>query len=129
MKHTSDLPQSHRTAVTVCNDSLASVNLELSEISKKLLTSSCISNAPTTIHWNLANFDQLPSSALVRLPIVLGLVGCSKATLWRWVKSSRVPAPKKPCGGRISAWNVGELRACLATFQSSDQSSSKVRGE
>lgn len=60
----------------------------------------------------LAQFDLLPDSAFVRLPVVLGLFSCSKATAWRWVKQQILPNPVKR--GGITAWNVGELRDALA---------------
>lgn len=74
-----------------------------------------------------AHFDKLPDCGFVRLDVVLVLLGCSKATLWRMVKSSHVPSPKK-LGRRISAWNVGEIRSCLATMESVDQGRSIGRG-
>jgi len=61
----------------------------------------------------LKNFSELPDSAMVRQPIVEGLCGCSSATVWRWVKSGKLPAPKR-LSDRISAWNVGQLRRFLA---------------
>ena len=60
----------------------------------------------------LINFNLLPDSTLVRMPVVLGLFSCSRATVWRWVRDGRFPAPKK-IGGRMSAWVVGELRHTL----------------
>ncbi len=60
----------------------------------------------------LKNFDSLPDSASVRLPVVQGLYGCSPATAWRWVREGKMPQPKRR--GRITSWNVGELRASLA---------------
>ena len=62
---------------------------------------------------SLEMFDRLPASAHVRLPVVSGLRACSDATVWRDVKAGRLPKPKK-LSLRISAWNVGELRAALA---------------
>lgn len=67
------------------------------------------SNIPTA----LEHFDSLPNSANVRLPVVEGLYGCSAATVWRGVKSGKIPKPKK-ISVRITAWNVGELRNALA---------------
>lgn len=64
----------------------------------------------------LAAFDQLPDSAHVRLPIVAPLFSTSTATVWRWVKSGRLPAPKK-LGPNTTAWNVGELRRVMASVQ------------
>lgn len=59
----------------------------------------------------LQQFDHLPASANVRLPVVIGLFGCSAPTVWRRVKSGGVPAPRKI--GGTTVWNVGELRAAL----------------
>ncbi len=58
----------------------------------------------------LKHFDSLPDSAHVRLPVVAALKGCSPATVWRMVKRGYLPAPYK-LSERITAWNVGELRA------------------
>ena len=57
-------------------------------------------------------FDTLPDAANVRLPTVELLAGCSRATVWRMIKDGRLPAPIRR--GRITAWNVGELRQALA---------------
>lgn len=61
----------------------------------------------------LKNFDSLPDSANVRLPVVAALVGCSTATVWRMVKRGALPAARK-VSERVTAWNVGELRKALA---------------
>ncbi|MFM8442565.1 MAG: helix-turn-helix transcriptional regulator [Methylococcus sp.] len=61
----------------------------------------------------LINFDSLPDSAHVRLPVVVGLYGCSAPTIWRGVKSGRIPAPVK-LTENVTAWNVGALRKALA---------------
>ena len=60
----------------------------------------------------LQNFDDLPDSAYVRLPVVQALFACSSASAWRGVKAGRIPVPKK-LSPNITAWNVGELRAAL----------------
>ena len=60
----------------------------------------------------LTAFDQLPDAANVRLPVVQALFACSDETVRRYVKSGRIPAPRK-LGPRITAWNVGELRQAL----------------
>lgn len=57
-------------------------------------------------------FDALPDAANVRLPTVELLAGCSRATVWRMIKDGRLPQPHRR--GRITAWNVGELRQALA---------------
>lgn len=61
----------------------------------------------------LKNFDSLPDSAYVRLPVVAALFGCSSATVWRLVKSKKITSPKK-LSDRVTAWNVGDLRKALA---------------
>ena len=63
---------------------------------------------------SLKNFDVLPSSAFVRLPVLEVLYACSPATIWRGVKSGRIPKPKK-LSPRTTGWNVGELRQALAS--------------
>ncbi|CAN6133915.1 AlpA Predicted transcriptional regulator [Methylophilaceae bacterium] len=60
----------------------------------------------------LINFDQLPNSANVRLPIVMALYGISPATVWRNVKIGNIPKPNK-LTARTTVWNVGELRVAL----------------
>lgn len=61
----------------------------------------------------LANFKDLPDEAFVRAPVVCALFGgISRVTLWRAVKASRIPAPKR-LSSRMAAWNVGELRTAL----------------
>jgi len=62
---------------------------------------------------SLAQFDQLPDSAHVRLPVVAALHGISAPTVWRWVKSGRLPAPLK-LGPNTTAWRVGDLRRAEA---------------
>ena len=61
----------------------------------------------------LANFDAMPSSAFIRLPIVMALYGVSSATVWRNVKIGAIPKPSK-LSERCTAWNVGLIRAALA---------------
>lgn len=61
----------------------------------------------------LQNFDQLPNSANVRLPVVMALYGISPATVWRNVKNGNIPKPHK-LTVRTTAWNVGELRISLS---------------
>lgn len=59
----------------------------------------------------MSQFDSLPDSALVRLPVVKNLFSISSPTVWRWSKSGRLPAPIKISG--ITAWQVGSLRKTL----------------
>lgn len=65
-------------------------------------------NIPTA----LRNFDALPDSAYVRLPIVVALFACGRTTVWRRVKNSTLPAPRR-LSESVTAWNVGQLRKAL----------------
>ena len=60
----------------------------------------------------LRDFDNLPDSAMVRLPIVAALYGCSKATIWRLVKNKRLNTYK--LSERCTTFSVKELREALA---------------
>lgn len=66
-------------------------------------------SAKADIPAALAHFDNLPDAAHVRLPIVAALNSVGPATVWRWVKSGRLPAPVK-LGPNTTAWRVGDLR-------------------
>jgi prophage regulatory protein len=59
----------------------------------------------------MPQFDTLPDSALVRLPVVKILFSISSPTVWRWSKSGRLPPPVRISG--ITAWQVGSLRKTL----------------
>jgi len=61
----------------------------------------------------LSQFDQLPNSAYIRLPIIVSLYGVSAATIWRGVKNGTIPKPVK-LTERTTAWNVGLVRNALA---------------
>jgi predicted DNA-binding transcriptional regulator AlpA len=58
----------------------------------------------------LRNFDSLPDSAHVRLPVVCGWTGLAPATVYRRIAEGKLPQPKHIGGGRASSWLVGELR-------------------
>jgi predicted DNA-binding transcriptional regulator AlpA len=62
---------------------------------------------------SLKNFDSLPDSANVRLPVVTGLFDCSRSTVWRKVRDGTFPAPRK-LSARSTAWRVGDLRRHMA---------------
>ena len=62
---------------------------------------------------SLAQFDKLPDSAYIRLPVMKGLYGVSSASIWRGVKKLTIPKPSK-LTERTTAWNVGLIRADLA---------------
>lgn len=61
----------------------------------------------------LAQFDNLPDSAYIRLPVIKRLYGVSSATIWRSCKKGYIPKPIK-LSERCTAWNVGLVRAALA---------------
>lgn len=61
----------------------------------------------------LADFDELPNSAYIRLPVVQRLYGISSASIWRGVKNGTIPKPSK-LSVRCTAWNVGLIRTALA---------------
>jgi hypothetical protein len=65
----------------------------------------------TPINSVLQNFDQLPDSAMVRLPIVKGLLNVSGATVWRLVKAGKLKTYK--LSERTTTFNVGELKKFL----------------
>lgn len=60
----------------------------------------------------LRNFDALPDTANVRLPVVAVLFAVSTVTVWRWSKNGTLPAARRLSEG-VTAWNVGELRKAL----------------
>jgi len=71
-------------------------------------------NEPTqNIPPALINFDLMPDSAYIRLPVLKALYGVSSATIWRGVKTGAIPKPSK-LSERCTAWNVGQVRAALA---------------
>lgn len=61
----------------------------------------------------LSNFEAMPCSAYIRLPVIKALYGVSSATIWRGVKAGTIPKPVK-LTERTTAWNVGQVRAALA---------------
>jgi predicted DNA-binding transcriptional regulator AlpA len=66
----------------------------------------------TVISSALQNFDLLPDSANVRLPVVMGLTGLSAASVWRRVHDGKLPRGRK-WSERCTTFNVGELRRAL----------------
>jgi predicted DNA-binding transcriptional regulator AlpA len=69
---------------------------------------------PKAIPDALANFDQLPDSAYIRLPVMVGLFGISSASIWRGVKNQSIPKPVK-LTERTTAWSVRLVREALAS--------------
>lgn len=60
----------------------------------------------------LSNFADLPDEAHVETAIVESLLGLSRSTIDRRVKSGELPTPRKI--GRSVRFNVGALRRALA---------------
>jgi predicted DNA-binding transcriptional regulator AlpA len=88
------------------NEKLQAVTLNNDKVARKR------KEARLTLPDPLCNFDSLPGEAFVRLPVVLMLLGVSRATVWRLCKSGALPAPKK-LGSHISVWSVQDLRKVL----------------
>lgn len=53
----------------------------------------------------------------LREPQVLVMVPISPATLWRWVKAKKFPAPIKLSVG-VTAWRVSDVEAWARDFKS-----------
>lgn len=64
----------------------------------------------------LSEFDRLPDSAHVRMPVVSTLLAVSPATIWRWTRMGKLPRSTRISG--VTLWNVGELRKMLNLSQS-----------
>jgi predicted DNA-binding transcriptional regulator AlpA len=62
---------------------------------------------------SLTDFDTLPDSARVRLPVVAALFGVSAPTVWRWSRNGTIPSPIKV--GGTTSWSVADLRRIKAT--------------
>lgn len=60
----------------------------------------------------VSEFDSLPDTARVPRQVIERLLSVSRATVWNMARSGRLPKPIKE--GRVTRWNVGELRAALA---------------
>ena len=68
---------------------------------------------PISINPTFQNFDQLPNSSQVRLPIVKALLSVSSATVWRLVKAGKLKTYK--LSERTTTFNAGELKQFLAS--------------
>ena len=67
--------------------------------------------AQQTINSALFHADSMPNSAMIRLPVVKGLLGVSSATVWRMVKAGKLRTYKLT--ERTTTFNMGEVRALL----------------
>jgi predicted DNA-binding transcriptional regulator AlpA len=72
----------------------------------------------------LEDFDQLPASAHVRMPVVAALFAISPATVWRWCKSGHLPRPAHIQG--VTYWEVGDLRMCLQATQGRELHTNRI---
>lgn len=61
----------------------------------------------------LEDFDRLPDSARVRIPVVAALDGVSIPTVWRRIKIGLLPEPEKV--GGTTTMLVGKLRRARAS--------------
>jgi len=69
------------------------------------------SRLATTILHNYT----LPETGFVRLSQVLKLIPVGKTTWWNGIKSGRFPKSVN-LGGRITAWRVEDIRACIESY-------------
>jgi prophage regulatory protein len=69
----------------------------------------------TGLSVRLGNFDELPDSALVRLPTFLQLLPVSKSTLYHGIRTGRFPAPVR--SGRITMWSVKSIRILVQQLE------------
>jgi excisionase family DNA binding protein len=57
--------------------------------------------------------DQAPDCSLIPARTLAQWLGVSQATIWRWVRSGRLPSPQK-LGENTTRFQVGAVRAALA---------------
>ncbi|MGN6529215.1 MAG: helix-turn-helix transcriptional regulator [Burkholderiaceae bacterium] len=75
----------------------------------------------------LSQFDSLPGSAHVRLPVVASLLAVSTATVWRWSRAGSLPKPVRING--VTLWNVGALREHIRNASQPTECSTPVDTE
>lgn len=63
----------------------------------------------------IQSLDHMPNCGFVATRTVASWLGVSQVTVWRWVKTGRLPAPKK-LGANTTRFNVGEVRSALAVL-------------
>lgn len=61
----------------------------------------------------IENLDAMPDCGFVAARSLAAWLGVSQVTVWRWVKTGQLPAPKK-LGANTTRFRVGEVRAALA---------------
>lgn len=70
--------------------------------------------SPFLLPPGVALFGSLPDDARIDSRSVETLIGKSRITLWRGVKSGRYPAPvERARPGGVNRWRVGDVRAFL----------------
>lgn len=57
-------------------------------------------------------FHSLPEHSFIKTAVLQGLLGCSRATIWRRCESGALPKPLRK-DGHILGWRVGDIRAYL----------------
>lgn len=60
-------------------------------------------------------FDTLPNAAFISVSKAAGVLGVSRGTYYRWVKSAKVPAPVR-VGDNTSRVSVGQLRKVISAL-------------
>ena len=70
-----------------------------------------MTDVSSNINPALRDFDHLPNSQQVRLPVVKALLGVSSATVWRMVKAGQLKTYKLT--ERTTTFNTGELKKFL----------------
>ena len=61
----------------------------------------------------IENLDAMPDCGFVAARTLAAWLGVSQVTVWRWVKTGQLPAPKK-LGANTTRFSVLEIRAVLA---------------
>ena len=70
---------------------------------------------PTTKPILATTAYSLPEIGYIRQSQLLKIFPIGKTTLWAGVKTGRFPKPIK-LGGRITAWKVEDIRACIENY-------------
>lgn len=66
-----------------------------------------------SITKELANFQVMPDSGYIRLPVVMAVLGVSRSTVLRACANGTLPKPIK-ITERLNAWSVKAIREHLA---------------
>lgn len=53
------------------------------------------------------------NTKILRLPAVLAMIGCSKPTIYLWIKKGEFPQPLK-IGPKASGWLLSEIESWIA---------------